>query len=298
MKKKDRIAHRVFLGLVLLGLFAVPVWTVLGPHSGVSFWEQRGLAPIPEISAERIWTGELFTDAETFFSDHVAWRDPILKANTALDLGLGRPKVNDQVVSTDKLLAAYGFSRWGLGYLGPQAAVGRINADTGLGLGALNAEDYDWETLPNPFLGSSNRKLYGLWANDDAVELPYLKESIPFTRKDRGEDTAAELFALPETAGEDVTYSVYMGGDIAETIIDTGREELPTLLLYGDSFSNPLECLLWRDFNVTYCVDFRYETEKTLDDYLEEYRPDVVLCVRDETTFLSADGNGTTGGKP
>ena len=91
MKKKDRIAHRVFLGLVLLGLFAVPVWTVLGPHSGVSFWEQRGLAPIPEISAERIWTGELFTDAETFLSDHVAWRDPILKANTALDLGLGRP---------------------------------------------------------------------------------------------------------------------------------------------------------------------------------------------------------------
>ena len=122
MKKKDRIAHRVFLGLVLLGLFAVPVWTVLGPHSGVSFWEQRGLAPIPEISAERIWTGELFTDAETFLSDHVAWRDPILKANTALDLGLGRPKVNDQVVSTDKLLAAYGFSRWGLDYLGPQAA--------------------------------------------------------------------------------------------------------------------------------------------------------------------------------
>ena len=30
---------------------------------------------------------------------------------------------------------------------------------------------------------------------------------------------------------------------------------------------------------MTYCVDFRYETEKTLDDYLEEYRPDVVLCV-------------------
>ena len=106
----------------------------------------------------------------------------------------------------------------------------------------------------------------------------------------------ASLFALPETAGEDVTYSVYMGGDIAETVIDTGRKELPSLLLYGDSFTNPLECLLWRDFNVTYCVDFRYETEKTLDDYLAEYRPDVVLCVRDETTFLSADGNGTTGG--
>ena len=178
-----------------------------------------------------------------------------------------------------------------------QAAVERINADTGLGLGALNAEDYAWETLPNPFLGSSNRKLYGLWANDDAVELPYLKEDIPFTRKDMGEDVEATLFALPETAGVDVTYSVYMGGDIAETVIDTGREELPTLLLYGDSFSNPLECLLWRDFNVTYCVDFRYETEKTLDDYLEEYHPDVVLCVRDETTFLSADGNGTTGGE-
>ena len=397
-ERKERIARRVFLGLALLGLFAVPVWTALGPRSGVSYWEQRALAPIPEVSAERIWSGEFFADAETFLSDHIAWREPILKANTALDLGLGRPKVNDQVVSADKLLAAYGFSRWGLDYLGPQAeeaaehyrtlnekitgyggyfcylglplqssyfashyppylesrlwhtsaireafaaamaeegvpflgmydlyadqglpeeyyyatdhhytirgalraaqaAVERINADIGLGLPELRAEDYDWERLPNPFLGSSNRKLYGLWENDDAVEVPRLKESIPFTRKDRGEAVEAALFTLPETAGEDVTYSVYMGGDIAETVIDTGRKELPSLLLYGDSFTNPLECLLWRDFNVTYCVDFRYETEKTLDDYLAEYRPDVVLCVRDETTFLSADGNGTTGGE-
>ena len=39
------------------------------------------------------------------------------------------------------------------------------------------------------------------------------------------------------------------------------------------------------------------ELRQALADYLEEYRPDVVLCVRDETTFLSADGNGTTGGE-
>ena len=68
-ERKERIARRVFLGLALLGLFAVPVWTALGPRSGVSYWEQRALAPIPEVSAERIWSGELFADAETFLSD-------------------------------------------------------------------------------------------------------------------------------------------------------------------------------------------------------------------------------------
>jgi len=26
--------------------------------------------------------------------------------------------------------------------------------------------------------------------------------------------------------------------------------------------------------------------------YIEEHHPDIVICVRDETTYLSVDGNG------
>ena len=64
--------------------------------------------------------------------------------------------------------------------------------------------------------------------------------------------------------------------------------------LHGDSFTNPLEALLWTQANELRSIDFRHYTECTLKDYIAEYKPDIVICVRDETTFLSEDGNGIT----
>ena len=39
-------------------------------------------------------------------------------------------------------------------------------------------------------------------------------------------------------------------------------------------------------------LDLRYYTEKTLSEYIREYRPDVVLCIRDDLNYLSTEGNG------
>ena len=86
--------------------------------------------------------------------------------------------------------------------------------------------------------------------------------------------------------------SLYMGGDIAETVIDTGRPELPSLLIYGDSYTNALETLLWYSFDVTRAVDLRCYQGRSLADYIQEYQPDVVLCIRDYGSLLSADCNG------
>ena len=83
-----------------------------------------------------------------------------------------------------------------------------------------------------------------------------------------------------------------MGGDIGETIIDTNRPELPDILIFGDSFTNPLETLLWYSFNRMYSLDLRYYNAKSLREYIDMYKPDVVICVRDETVYLSTDGNG------
>ena len=43
-----------------------------------------------------------------------------------------------------------------------------------------------WKSLQNPFLGSSNRKLFGLWNTSDAIQLAYPKENIPFVRTNNG----------------------------------------------------------------------------------------------------------------
>ena len=80
--------------------------------------------------------------------------------------------------------------------------------------------------------------------------------------------------------------------DKAETILRTDRPELPNLLIFGDSFTNPLETLFYTGFNETRSLDLRYYDQKGILEYLEEYRPDVVICIRDDTAYLSTEGNG------
>ena len=169
-----------------------------------------------------------------------------------------------------------------------------LNLNTKWSFVDYDVSDFEFQTLGNPFLGSSNRKLYGLWNNSDLLEIAYPRKNISFSRVDNGTPVQANLYLLPSNSTEDVTYSVYMGGDIGETIINTDRPEFPNILIYGDSFTNPIETLLWTQANELRCVDFRYYTEKNLSDYILTYHPDIVICVRDETTYLSVVGNGIT----
>ncbi len=162
----------------------------------------------------------------------------------------------------------------------------RLREDTGLDLPLLEEDDWDYTTLPNPFLGSRNRKLYGLWHTTDKLTYAVPKADIPFTRTDNGQEVEATLFRLPETADETVGYTVYMGGDVGETIIRTERPELPKVLIFGDSFTNALETLLYASFDETRSLDLRHYSEKTLWEYIEDYRPDIILDVRDDSMWL------------
>ena len=137
----------------------------------------------------------------------------------------------------------------------------------------LTITDYNSRTLSNPFLGSSNRKLYGLWDSDDSVTLMTPRAEIPYTRTNNGRPVAT-IWQLPANNTDTITYDVYMGGDIAETVIQTNRPELPSILIYGDSFTNPIEALLWGNFDETRSLDFRHYTEKTLTEYIAEYQPE------------------------
>ena len=149
------------------------------------------------------------------------------------------------------------------------------------------------ETLPNPFLGSRNRKLSGLWPSEDRLEIGYA--DVPFRRWDNGAEVEATLYDLPASPEETVTYEVYMGGDKGETILRTDRPELPSALIFGDSFTNALETMLYASFDETRSLDLRYYNKMSLREYLDIFRPEVVIYVRDETTYFSYEGNGAVG---
>ena len=178
-----------------------------------------------------------------------------------------------------------------------RAILERINTDTGWGLDILEEGDYTIRPLPNPYLGSRSRKLFGLWKTDESLGLLEQTSPVPFTRTDLAPWSPNpmendNLDALPATETEEVTYNVYMGGDMAMTEIRTDRPELPSILIYGDSFTNPVEGMLYASFDTLWSLDLRHYDAMTLDQFIAEKQPDVVVCLRDYDSMLKAEGNG------
>ena len=168
-----------------------------------------------------------------------------------------------------------------------------INRDLGLGLTILDGDSLTVETLPNPYLGSRGRKIFGLENCGEYLTVGLPKNPIPFTRADNGAETAAAVYAMPATDTENVLYSLYMGGDVGETVIETNRPGLPSILIYGDSFTNPVECLAYYSFDEMRSIDLRHYKDMTLADYIQTYQPDIVVGIRDYEALLSTDFNGS-----
>lgn len=292
---------------------------VLVPYQGFSKWDlgyireqsqnmgdrlQRLNSQITGYGGYFLYVGipeqfSYFRDRYPAHMDSRAWvLEPIQKEFTAalsernipfLDAGL----VYDALGHPDEFYSQIDHHYTYAGMLAAyEATMERISTDTGLGLIGVKENDLTLTFLPNPYLGSRSRRLCGLWESDEAVVIGELKTPIPFTRTDNGEAIPAALYTLPATETEPVGFTTYMGGDISETIIRTDRPELPNALIFGDSFTDPFETVFWTGFNETRALDLRGYTVKTLEEYIAEYKPDVVICIRDDTMYTSTEGNG------
>ncbi len=167
-----------------------------------------------------------------------------------------------------------------------------LSRRTGLPLSIPEDEELVIRTLPNPLLGSRARYLYG--ARDTGEHLSWAEPArpVPFTRRDDGAEVAPELLAFPPTETEPVSYSFYMGGDVAETVLETRRPEKPSCLLFGDSFTNLLETVLYPAFDETCSLDLRLQEDLSLLEQIRTREPEVVLCIRDYMNLLTLTGNG------
>ena len=367
MEKRIKAGFLAILALALIASFAGTLYRAVFSSYDSLFYENRSAAPLPEAAASNLWDGSYMTDLEEYLGDQYIARTRLIKAQTLLNLLLGRPVVNDIVVGDELLLPFHGYTGSGaqdftdeaesevgalaeletvveanggaLFYLcipeqssyfrddypenidagetyaaegSPReyylntdhhysyrgmlsaytALMDAVNAATGLDLRVYSESELSLEELPNTVLGSLDRKLFGLYVTDERLVISHLPEEIPFTRTDNGVSVEPEVFTVPPE-GELISYGVYMGGDMGETIIDTDRPELPRLLLWGDSYSNAMETLLWASFDEARYLDYRYFDGARLAEYIEQYKPDVVVCIRDDLSFLNAEGNGS-----
>ena len=81
-------------------------------------------------------------------------------------------------------------------------------------------------------------------------------------------------------------------------MVDTGREDLPTAVLIGESYTNALETLLYASFDELHAIDPRsYQGESGGADvvgdiagYIRAVEPDVVIVMRDNSAYFKPIG--------
>ena len=178
------------------------------------------------------------------------------------------------------------------GYATYREILDRINADGRYTLDPLEEGEFTYSEVGKRYLGSRTRKLFDMWDITEPLGIITPQEEIPFTRTNWGAEGAPLIYWLPTEDEPYATYGVYMGGDISETVIRTDRPDLPSVLVYGDSFTNAVEALLWYNFDTMYSLDLRHYGERDLESYIALYQPDIVICIRDYEALLSPWDNG------
>lgn len=197
---------------------------------------------------------------------------------------LGRPKYFGSLVDNH-----YGLKGAFATY---EEIVTRTNQETPYDLELLTDEAVDLLALPNEYIGSRERKLLNQLQFEEPLQVASFKEPIEFTRMDNGVEKQASMYQMPHSDFEPVLYGLYMGGDIAETVIQTQRPDLPSVLIYGDSFTNAVEVFAYYSFDEMRSIDLRHYKAMALEDYIEVYKPDIVLCIRDYEAIILKEGNG------
>jgi len=179
------------------------------------------------------------------------------------------------------------------GFFVYQRILERVVERTGLEIPILREEDVIFEEMPNKYLGSRERKVFSRINLGEHLFTLRPKEEVPFTRTNNGgEECPSSVYAMPSSEWSVLTYMFYMGGDVPETVIDTNRDELPSVLIYGDSMTNAVECIMYLSFDKMYSLDLRHYQDMSLLDYIEAVKPEVVVCIRDPEALLDLSYNG------
>jgi len=130
---------------------------------------------------------------------------------------------------------------------------------------------------PERMVGSYLKKLgdSGL-INVDYMEYAFPHDMPEYTRYDNGEVSKRKLCNI-----ENPSYGAFMDGDIGNTVIETYRDELPSILYIGCSYSNPLEMMSVYNFNRVESIDPRH-WDGSICQYVKESQPDYIVIVRDD----------------
>lgn len=97
MEKRIKAGFLAILALAMAASFAGTLYRAVFSSYDSLFYENRSAAPMPEAAASNLWDGSYMTDLDEYLGDQYIARTRLIKAQTLLNLLLGRPVVNDIV---------------------------------------------------------------------------------------------------------------------------------------------------------------------------------------------------------
>lgn len=112
--------------------------------------------------------------------------------------------------------------------------------------------------------------------NSDYLEYVIPKDMPDYTRLEDGIESDKLLFNQ-EKAG----YSLFMSGNCANTVVKTGRPELPDILYIGYSYTNALEAMSVYSFNEMHSIDPR-RYKGSISEYIRKHDLEYVVLVRND----------------
>lgn len=146
-------------------------------------------------------------------------------------------------------------------------------------LGCTDVADYDVENhydIKKTIVKGSFNDQIGQSVKSKPEELSMVPhEETDYIRYEDGEESKLKVFQSSNTYE-----NCYMEGDHAYTVIDTGRPNLPNIMYVGSSFTNIMEAITIRDFNLMVSIDYRdNDTGTSIAEYVRKHNIDYVIYV-------------------
>ena len=101
----NKIRNFILALLFCLAVFAAPALFFLQPREDFSPREKRYLAPLPELSAQSVVSGEFMQELGTYVADHFPGRELFVGLNAYYDLYSGRQSLKDYFLRDGRLFA-------------------------------------------------------------------------------------------------------------------------------------------------------------------------------------------------
>ena len=105
--KQKKIAN-IVLVLAFAGFLAAAMVITLGkPQGGWSYYENRTLAQMEELTPHTLWDGTFANSVEPTLQDHAAGRNTLLKLSAWMDMELFHRPVVNQVIPAEGMLLSW-----------------------------------------------------------------------------------------------------------------------------------------------------------------------------------------------